>query len=566
MTTTSREILLFPQRLKLAADFVNAVQNSAPHGVLLSGPNGVGKSGVGLLSYLLCAARRLPVVYVSTAGTWAGFARRGDGDEYFLQHFWRQNADLIAESPVLRGVFRAAMCDDANAFTPYVMVSLRGVMQGHHLGVGAILDEVQHITSAVAKGVAAPPSSPAEVGGTYFVENWHDWMNDNRLFVRMSIASAHGERDYRLPSGEEHRLRIVEPLTDAQRAALLSHPNSPAFLADADFRDRVVYYSGNILRVLMNATRDLPSINAALKAELTRRLRQSYDAMREDCRRWLASLTPTARRTVTELSMKLVSGTLSWIDAKGLYDAGLAYRTAESEYVLPVSAAASAAYRNTVVPAILESAKPLSSYGNGPMRGLALEQQVLARISAVTHRVASKLLDGSPAGALVLDAASLVAFRTLKDLEMQDSAVLYYPEPQTFPCDGIIMPSARADMDAIVVVECGISNPRDPARLAKLRRCLQPGGVVASLARQFPSRPVVVALMWDGKLVKRSLTAEEQASCDCEVALRTPAARVVADGTRAAVGGVPPDKVVRTAALAVRVVDRTGLEQLGVLL
>jgi hypothetical protein len=139
-------MLLFPQRLHLAAEFVADVQAcNFDSGVLLSGPSGVGKSGVGLLSYLLCAARRLPVAYISGAAAWVQEAKFGDtggrgGDAFFLSQLWMQNADLIAASDVLSDVFRAAMHDEADSFTPQVMAALRKAVGRHKLGVGVIID------------------------------------------------------------------------------------------------------------------------------------------------------------------------------------------------------------------------------------------------------------------------------------------------------------------------------------------------------------------------------------------------------------------------------------------
>lgn len=143
-------------------------------GVLLSGPNGVGKSGVGFLSYLLCAARRLPVVYLSRTETWVHAAQRGEGDGHLLSEFWEQNADLIAASEPLRAVFAAALRDEAGAFTSHVMDALRRTARRHQLGIGIILDEVQHITAAVLNLNAPAVTQGERAAGSYFRHNWHD--------------------------------------------------------------------------------------------------------------------------------------------------------------------------------------------------------------------------------------------------------------------------------------------------------------------------------------------------------------------------------------------------------
>ena len=51
-----------------------------------------GKSAVGLLSYLACAAKCQPVVYIPRAGDWVTAAKAGKGDAFFLRTLLRQNA------------------------------------------------------------------------------------------------------------------------------------------------------------------------------------------------------------------------------------------------------------------------------------------------------------------------------------------------------------------------------------------------------------------------------------------------------------------------------------------
>ena len=55
-----------------------------------------GKSAIGMLSYLACAAKRQPVVYIPRAGDWVTAAKAGDGDAFFLRTLLKQNA---GESP-----------------------------------------------------------------------------------------------------------------------------------------------------------------------------------------------------------------------------------------------------------------------------------------------------------------------------------------------------------------------------------------------------------------------------------------------------------------------------------
>ena len=55
-----------------------------------------GKSAVGLLSYLACAAKCQPVVYIPRAGDWVTAAKSGKGDAFFLRTLLKQNAGECA--------------------------------------------------------------------------------------------------------------------------------------------------------------------------------------------------------------------------------------------------------------------------------------------------------------------------------------------------------------------------------------------------------------------------------------------------------------------------------------
>ena len=507
-TKQPHQLLLFPQRLRLAWEFVSAVVGAVDgSGVLLSGPNGVGKSGVGFLAYLMCAARRLPVVYLSRTETWVQAAQRGEGDLFLLSAFWEQNADLIAASAPLRAVFAGVLRDESGTFTPQVMDALRRTARRHCLGIGLILDEVQHITAAVLRGDKSDSSTPAFAAGSYFRNNWHDWMNDNSVFARMSIASAHGERDFKLPSGEEHRLRIVEPLTDSQREVLQSHPDSPAYVNDAHARERIVFYSGNVLRALTEAARSLSSGGADLQRQLSRQLEQVHTGMQVDCDRWFVSLPEEERIVAAAQCKELLAGKMSWRTAKGLYDAGIMYRTADSDALRPVSAIASSSYLTAAARYILRAASsmPLSSITDGRQRGFALEARVLARLTTASTLVGTKSLDGNHADALILCVSYALPFEDLSEVVQRESPVLYQPLSLTYPCDGIIVGDAEG---TIVVLECSTSVPTIEKRATKVLKYFRPDGVVSVLAKRFTQLPLTVALVFDGDLAKEGLSED----------------------------------------------------------
>jgi len=501
----SHQVLLLLRRLELAGEFVKSVEAAMRgRGVLLSGPNGVGKSGVGFLAYLQCAARRLPAIYLNGTQTWVEAAQRGEGDAFLLSALWTQNADLIAASPPLRTVFAAALRDEAGAFTYHVMDALRRTVLERNLGVGVILDDVQHITAAVKRCDASDSSTGAFIAGSYFRNNWHDWMNDNRAFVRMSITSAHGERDFKLPSGEGHRLRIVEPLADSQRDALLTHRDSPGFVSDPSVRERVVFYAGNVLRTLVEAARN--------QTQLSRLLGQVHMEMQMDCDRWLACLPALERFAAAAQCKELLAGKLywpiAWCTTKGLYYAGIMYRTADSNALRPVSAIASSAYLISTARYILcaaASAVPLSFITDGRQRGCALETRVLARMTTVNSLVGTKSLAGSHSTALSLRVSYALPFSHLDEVVPRESPVLYQPLSSTYPCDGIIMPAIDDAEGAIVILECSALDPRKEERVTKVHKLFRPDGVVTALAQRSPQLRCIVALVFDGDLAEEPL-------------------------------------------------------------
>ena len=49
-----------------------------------------------MLSYLACAAKCQPVVYIPRAGDWVKAAKAGKGDAFFLRTLLKQNAGACA--------------------------------------------------------------------------------------------------------------------------------------------------------------------------------------------------------------------------------------------------------------------------------------------------------------------------------------------------------------------------------------------------------------------------------------------------------------------------------------
>lgn len=157
-------------------------------GVLISGPNGVGKSTVGLITAYACIASRLLVVFIPSAHAWVASASKGAPDTFFLELFVKQNADMICASDVLYPVF-SEYFHGRKELDGETMSELETVLKANPaLGVGVIVDEVQ----AISDEVLYP--TKAEIETRYFRYNWHNWIGGlGPLFVRMDIASSNGD-------------------------------------------------------------------------------------------------------------------------------------------------------------------------------------------------------------------------------------------------------------------------------------------------------------------------------------------------------------------------------------
>ena len=508
------KMVLTRQRLSEAFELVDAVTLNHPFGVHLSGPRDVGKSAIALLSYLLCAARGLPAVYIPSTLEWikAANTEREGGDIYFVEAFWRQNADLIITMPALRKVFLAALKDRARPFSrevsPGIGLGLAFDLRNSlRYGAAVVLDEVQHITRTVQ--AVEERREKSGFASKYFALNWYEWCNRNAVFQRMTAASEHAHRDMRQPDGEAHRVRFILPLDSADRAVLQKAPSSPAYIFDEAARVRAEHICGNVLGKLIVAASLLPRDRKPTE-ELRLHRTQLFDNMILDCRAWLQSMSAYERFQFAHAPMDVLTGKMSWVCASHLYDAGIVFRTQESPFVLPVSSLASAVILRVIASSELENMKPLSSIPYGRHRGFELERQFLGRVDGYNHRLLqTKLLDGTsaPHAPLVdVNCSYALPFTSMADLVARDEPVLYRPTSGIFACDGIVMPAADSEAGEILLIECSTRDPLHSHRVAKVRKWFSSVGLVTQILAQFPRRKVRVLLVYDGVLQDRSRT------------------------------------------------------------
>lgn len=425
--------------MEFAAAHRSQLASPQKFGVLLSGPSGVGKSAVGLQAFLTCAAQNMPVVYISTAAAWRASASVGAGDSFFLELLLRQNADLIAAHPVLRNVLAPALCARDRPpecthsmlctcpLTPSLKIELVRVLGlAGNVSIGVIVDEAQHITKAVVDG-RLPGASESERRLAAYFASWHNWDNENSVFVRMDIASCHGERELRMPSGESHRLRLVKPWTTPTISAALSMPGSPLFVSEP-FRRRLAFVAGGIARSLFEGERIFAETvtskddGAAMQAA-EMHLRQD---MARCCAEWFAQLDPSRKSAALAYLLPLLRGTLAWDPIKGLYDRGVVALVGDGpgSIVVPVSDVAASVIIKQLGTCLRPSFRPLSEIDNMDKRGHELERQTIACIASDANWVDTVSFAGVAAGSVVLHVDDVYRFDIIAGTASKPAAVL----------------------------------------------------------------------------------------------------------------------------------------------
>ena len=494
------------QRLELAHEFVDGLAGAVDCSVLLSGPNGVGKSAVGLQAFLACFARRLPVVYIPAASEWVAAAATGEGDKYFLTELMLQNADLVAADPQLRVVLTPALHDGPLDST--LMTELRMALKQRNVpAVGVITDEVQLITKSLAAGRAPGAMDVHRVAATYFTQ-WENWACANKHFRRLDIASSHGLREVTLPSGEDSRLRIVRPWTRAVAEAAVSNPKSPLYIRTEEARNRLLFTCGGIPRSLLRGKERLAIMLSQERepAALTSVVRELEVLFEESAQRWWKHLNASEQDAAASSMLALLRGELQWERVKGAYDEGVVARCGLGTEVTPVSAVAVSALVKLLAPHGRGTHKALSDCEAGATRGYELERQIINLLADVDKALPAKRLDGSDIAAVAAKANKALPFDSIEAVvnAPDNDPTLYLPRSKGFPCDAIIVPPSNNPNAPIVVWEASVTDPREPERVAKCISWFEPHGIIPLLRAAYPRRRIVCALCFPGAMLKKA--------------------------------------------------------------
>ena len=81
------------------------------------------------------------------------------------------------------------------------------------------------------------------------------WLcRSSKSFVSQLLASAHGLREFSLPSGERHRLRYVQPWSPSDSATLLKSTDSPFHVPNSKDHKEILISTGGTIVVVLDPT------------------------------------------------------------------------------------------------------------------------------------------------------------------------------------------------------------------------------------------------------------------------------------------------------------------------
>jgi hypothetical protein len=514
------EIILDQQRMAHIEDFIVAMNSLySKYGVLFSGPNGVGMSTICLMSSVFAFAQKLNFVYIPMADSWASAKNEKAARLAFMERFFRQNADLIISHPNLRRFFEPMIqlrTRAKDADLNYMELSEALNQRSGDLPVcGYIVDEVQRLTNK-----AKTSKSKA-----FFLEDFTIWTSHSSSFRSQLCASAHGLREFSIPSGEEPRLQFVKPFTSEDMEILLMHSASPffdpIFSQDASFRSRVVQLTGGVPRdvaMLASQLRRARAANPSIQKSQVMAIADSVFSQIQAAKLstsfsswWQISKAGVNVSPKVKLNalMRLLEGCADFEPViKDLYDFGLLYVN-KWLTVTPVSGLAHLALHqlfSLVAPNVLP---PLSQVPELE-RGSNFEQQLLAAMLQPIPTYVSMFRARSPSVELStrIDATITRAVEQKDDellrlLQSHDSMrVLWRSRAQNCRFDGILVPPVSDTESPIVIFDSSVTSPYHGDRIKKMNFLAQ--HYAPLVTTKFPTRKVIVTSFWSDNFMPLS--------------------------------------------------------------
>jgi hypothetical protein len=529
MRKTFTTMVYDQQRINYASAFCKALQTNEPFGQLISGPDGVGKTSVCLVSFFSCFARRLPTIYIPKGVVWSENSRNEEEAKFFLARlFFEQNADLIEKSDQLRPYFEDQLAGEAiseHSFDNWVSA----IKEHRAPKCGLIVDDVHKIAEASVSaprrsgnGAVVRDNSGDVLMKQFFSENFLNWQGDTLgAFSTMFCSSPYGLGSFPLQEDEEARLKFIQPFSKEDTKVLLSTRGMSPF-----YKTKLVDIAESVLQSMNGLAADLAYLNAHidpgrnaddLRTSLGRiegeLIKSKYQRAKK---KWFGYIPRYFQREALSNVMNLIRGDLVVRDRKDIYcDNGHALRQSTNQSASAVSPLAASALHSVFAEEYVSFAPHILAPDiSDDERSKSFKLQVEARIHSPLWK---KFITGrsySTYSSVDVDFKADLCYcaESIDDIDRNRIfSTLWIPgRDRCLPFDGVIMPSIRSGSSAIMYC-ADVSDPFDAHRI-EIVRAME--SAKKSLLRRFPDIPDIVLLSLWHLNRDRSMTMKIAASDD----------------------------------------------------
>jgi hypothetical protein len=543
------------QRMKLLSRFIggfsaegvpltSSSDSVGVGGMILSGPDGSGKSAVGLLSFMACFARGLPCMYIPTGVHWSENARNVfESEKYLLRNFFQLNADLIEDDKRLHPFF-----SDQMAGSPIESKHFRALVDAVRSGaapmVGFIVDDAHKAAEAadaapirVSMGRIARNSLTGAVLVKKFLRSMFLSFDDVAgVFQSQLIFGSAGLKKLKLSDAEAKRLVFLQPFTKVDTKILVSAARGSPFS-----KMRLGEHADEVLRVTAGHAGDLARVSDAFDpgrspAEFRRNFARLEKASIEAKQvrsehRWYETMPRSEQ-------LRGLLGCLDAMQAQGAgysqpsdyhYDYCNCYRNVSSGVVRVTNRLACSAIHSIFAkeyvyfaPPVLAPDSESSVAASELVGGLTKERNLKLQVQARIHspkwekKIMGRSIDNyDDVKYLNFKADMAYYFESLDDVSINGlygtlwipSGAAFQSPPSTdtgtggtadvWEYDGIILPAEDDVLSPAILYQCGLEAPWSPRRMASLARLR---GVRDQLLDRMPSlSDVVIAAVWPYK-------------------------------------------------------------------
>lgn len=504
-------------------------------GMIISGPDGSGKSAIGLMSFLTCFARGIPCMYVPAGVRWSENARNVfEAEKYLLRNYFQLNADLIQDDPRLQPFF-----SEQAAGGPIEAKNFRALVEAVRCGAapraGFIVDDAHKVAEAadkapirVAMGRIARNSLTGDVLMKKFLKKMFLSFEDVAgAFQSQLIYGAAGLKKMKLTDADSQRLVYLQPFSKADTKILVSAARGSPFS-----RMRLGEHAEELLQVTGGHAGDLARFSDAFdpgrspseyRRNFARVEKSSIEAKQVRCEhRWYDAMPRSDQ-------LRGLLGCLDAMQTQGCkythpndyhYDYCNSYRNLTSGSVKVVNRLAASAIHSLFAKEYIYFAPPVlgqepasSSSSSTVTPDLNLKLQMQARIHAPKweKKLMGRSIDNyDEVKYLNFKADMAYYFESLDDVSisglygtlwMPTGASLQAPGKdgvnESLRYDGIILPAEDDVLSPAIIYQTGLDEPWSQARMASLHRLEH---VRTQLLDSMPSlSDVIIAAIWPYK-------------------------------------------------------------------